>query len=255
MTILMYHSISEDPTRDRFAVSPSRFAAQMAWLAANGFRGVSVREAMDASRNEHQRTVALTFDDGFLDTCAEAFPILVQHGFSGTVFVPTGHVGGTNEWEDGAVPTKPLMGWDQIAEMATAGIEFGSHTASHLDLRPAERTAIMRELVESKQAIEDRLASEVVSFAYPYGYFRPEMPEMLAEIGYEYGLLAGTYGKNVPSTSPYELHRLPIWGGDSIGQFAAKVRGWYWWRYYTGSIAVEARWLLRRCQRSLPFGH
>jgi peptidoglycan/xylan/chitin deacetylase (PgdA/CDA1 family) len=247
MTILMYHSISDDLTRDRFALSPRRFAAQMAWLAANEFRGVSVREAMAASPNRHQRTVVLTFDDGFLDTYLRAFPILVQHGFAATVFLPTGHVGGMNEWEDGAVATKPLMGWDQIAEMAAAGIEFGSHTVSHLDLRNVRQNTIMNELAESKEVIEHKLGANVLSFAYPYGYFRPDMPEMLAETGYEYGLLAATYGRNTPATGPYQLHRLPIWGGDSLPQFVAKLRGWYWWRYYTSNIRCELNWALKKC--------
>src|SRR5260370_4076625 len=49
--ILMYHAVaevSEDP--NKLAVTPARFAEQMAWLAARGLRGVGVAELTDAVR-------------------------------------------------------------------------------------------------------------------------------------------------------------------------------------------------------------
>jgi len=242
----MYHSIPPTTSGSRYEVASGRFADQMAWLHRAGWRGVSVREALEVRGAGTDRLVALTFDDGYEDNYGHALPILTEYGFTATVFLPTGHVGGTNSWEEGDGPTTALLTWDQAAEMSGAGIEFGSHTVSHLDVRRAGVDAIQHELLESKREIEDRLGTEVVSFAYPYGYFRPEMPELLASTGYEYGLLAGTYGMNTGMTSPYELHRIPVWGEDSIWQFAAKVRGWYWWRYYTIRVRQEARWSLRR---------
>jgi len=246
MNILMYHSISQGRPRNRFEVSAESFAAQMEWLQRTGWRGTSVREALSGSG---RRMVALTFDDGYDDFYANAFPVLNHCGFSATVFLPTGHVGGTDAWEQERAIDKRLLTWAEVGEMAAAGIEFGSHTVSHLDVRQASEETIATELAESKRAIEQHVGADVVSFAYPYGYYRPEMPRLLAEADYRHGLLAGTYGRNTLDTPPYEMHRIPIWGEDSLGQFAAKVKGWYWWRYCTARAAQEARWALRQLGR------
>jgi peptidoglycan/xylan/chitin deacetylase (PgdA/CDA1 family) len=247
MIVLMYHSIPQGQLRNRFEVPAENFAAQMEWLQRTGWRGASVREAL-AGFGEPM--VALTFDDGYDDFYANAFPVLNHYGFSATVFLPTGHVGGTDEWEQEGASVKRLLTWGEVEEMAAAGIEFGSHTVSHLDVRQASEEIIAKELAQAKGEIEQHVGAGVVSFAYPYGYCRPEMPKLLAEAGYRYGLLAGTYGRNQPKTPPYEMHRVPIWSEDSLSQFAAKVKGWYWWRYYTGRAAQEARWALRQLGRS-----
>ena len=245
MIALMYHSISPGSAPHQFAVPVECFAAQMAWLARRGIRGVSAREALLAPRMDGQRVVVLTFDDGYLDNYTCALPVLQEHGFSATVFLPTDYVGRSNDWETHGPPAQHL-GWEHVREMSRAGIEFGSHTASHLDPRSADVDTIRRELVDSKRRIEDEIGLEVVSFAYPYGFFRPEMPQLLAEAGYRLAFLAGTYGINRPDTSPYALHRTPIWGRDRLAQFAGKVRGWYWWRHYTMSLCEEARWQVRK---------
>ena len=254
MTMLMYHSISLETGLGRFALPPGQFAAQMEWLKKRGFRGVSVSEGCAERLGQTGREVVLTFDDGYLDNHQVVLPILQEHGFGATIFLPTAYVGKANDWEDG-VSKLPLMTWPQIEEMAAAGIEFGSHTATHLDLRHADLSTIRDELVRSKREIEQHTRSSVASFAYPYGYSRPEIVQILAEAGYRYGLLAGTYGTNTVQWQPYELNRLPIWRTDGLTRFAAKVRGWYWWRYYTTKLNNETRWLAKRIYRSLRSGH
>lgn len=60
--------------------------------------------------------------------------------------------------------------WDQVREMAAAGIEFGSHTVSHPVLaRVGSDTQLREELVDSRRAIEQATGRPVVAFAYPVG--------------------------------------------------------------------------------------
>lgn len=253
MIALMYHSISTNPTLGRFAVAPEAFCAQMAWLAKHGFRGKSVPEAFAPEAAQDPHTILLTFDDGYRDNYESAFEVLCRHGFTATIFVPSAYVAGHNEWEAQGEPV-PLLDWSQITQMAQAGIDFGSHTATHLDSRQATLEVLREEVVGSKQALETHLGRPVIAFAYPYGYQHPELPGLLCDAGYHYAFLAATYGINTPQTDPYALHRLPIWGTDSLRRFAAKVRGWYRWRQYTLRIGTEARWLTRRLLRSAGHG-
>src|SRR5205814_48870 len=99
LPILMYHRISAAPEPGvtsyyRISTSPERFAAQMRWLADAGWRCLSVSEALAACRSGNgRRTCAITFDDGLRDVYVAAAPILRQHGFVATVYLPTAYIG------------------------------------------------------------------------------------------------------------------------------------------------------------------
>lgn len=64
-----------------------------------------------------------------------------------------------------------FLTWDEVREMATAGVEFGSHTVSHPILRSLDDRALAVELLESKRTIESHLGRECYAFAYPNGGF------------------------------------------------------------------------------------
>ena len=87
LRILFYHRVSHD--RDELAVAPDSFAEQMDYLASEAYRVVDVLTAIDLldSGKPLARTVAMTFDDGFLDVAEHALPILSERGFHATVFV------------------------------------------------------------------------------------------------------------------------------------------------------------------------
>jgi peptidoglycan/xylan/chitin deacetylase (PgdA/CDA1 family) len=230
----MYHRI--DPEPSRFSVGPESFEQQIAELAARGQARLTLRDAR--SRGD-QRAVVVTCDDGTSDTFQVAWPLLRRYGRTATVFLISDLIGGMRPGASGPIR---MMDWGQVREMAQEGVEFGSHTATHLDLRQAEVGLLRRELQRSKAAIEEQIGTEVVSFAYPFGYFRTCMPELLAEAGYKWAVLGGTYGSNRSATRPYELRRIPVEGGASL-------RAWRWGlgpacdlRYYTEKVRQELAW-------------
>ena len=94
LRILFYHRVSED--RDELAVTPARFAAQMARLARDGLRAVDVENGLALLADGRAAgSVGLCFDDGYADVAHHAVPILERHGFRATVFLPTGVIDGT----------------------------------------------------------------------------------------------------------------------------------------------------------------
>lgn len=175
-SILTYHSL--DDSGSVVSVSPRRFADQMAALNGLGYRGIALREAL-AQREENgdwpERCVALTFDDGYDSVRKHALPVLCEHGFSATLYVVSGHVGGTNDWS--TTPPKlgihPLMTWDRMRECAAAGLEIGAHTMTHRDLKTLTPEQIDQELTGCRRDIEARLEQPCDSFAYPYGRVSP----------------------------------------------------------------------------------
>ncbi len=61
------------------------------------------------------------------------------------------------------------MTWDQARRMASAGIEIGSHTATHPILTNVDMGRLEQELSESRAAIAREVGVEPVHFCYPNG--------------------------------------------------------------------------------------
>lgn len=106
--ILMYHRVAA-PRFDPWdlAVSPDRFEAQLAWLAAS--RTVLPMDAFVAGLKAGTLpadAAAITFDDGYRDNLLVAAPLLARHGLPATLFVPTGFVG-----------TAAPFWWDELADL------------------------------------------------------------------------------------------------------------------------------------------
>ena len=172
LAILTYHSL--DTSGSILSVAPQRFVEQMAHLAHLGFQGLSLREAV-AYRNTHrtwpERGVVLTFDDGYANCYEVALPVLRQHGFTATVFLVSGHVGGCNNWELplALLGTQPMLTWEQVAALAKAGLEIGAHTVTHRDLQRLTAAEVKSEISAARDDIAKRLEMPVESFAYPFG--------------------------------------------------------------------------------------
>jgi peptidoglycan/xylan/chitin deacetylase (PgdA/CDA1 family) len=238
MQILMYHNISEAGTA--MCLRPAAFARQVEWLHQAGWKSLTLREAM-AADHPPRHSVVLTFDDGFADAHSTAWPLLRERGMTATLFVVTDQVGQVPSWRN-AAPVAPLLDWGQTREMARDGWEFGSHTASHLDVRTATDDEIYEELVRSKGALEEQVETEVVSFAYPYGYFRSALPDLLRKAGYRYAVLAGGYRSVGARSDPMRLDRTPVDAGETPTKFRLKVSGWMAYRHYTEKVVSELRW-------------
>jgi len=105
-TILVYHSLAGahspwiDPSN---AEDPQVFARQMRFLAENR-RVIALADlasALAAGRTPRAGSVAITFDDGYLDNYTIAAPILSRLGLPATFFLATGYVDlGLPQWID-----------------------------------------------------------------------------------------------------------------------------------------------------------
>lgn len=185
--VLMYHSVTKyDSDPLLVTVSPDRFAAQMRWLAGRGLRGVAMRDLLAARRpGTARRLVGLTFDDGYADFAGEVVPVLLQHGFTATVFPVTGELGGHNAWDSG-YPRKPLMDADDVRRMADLGMEVGSHSVGHRSLPTLSDDELAHELVASKERLEDITGTAVTGFCYPYGHVGAREVAAVRDAGYGY---------------------------------------------------------------------
>ncbi|EGX54637.1 polysaccharide deacetylase [Streptomyces zinciresistens K42] len=185
--VAMYHSVSDCPDDPyNVTVSPARLERQLAWLAGRGLRGVSVRELLAArARGAERGLVGLTFDDGYGDFVTCALPALARRGFTATVFVLPGLLGGENAWEP-IGPRKPLLDVDDIRRAAAAGMEVASHGLTHLDLTKATEEVLYAEVNDSRDRLAAITGADVDGFCYPYGYLDERAAAAVRRAGYRY---------------------------------------------------------------------
>ncbi len=170
--ILTYHSI--DASGSPISVAPDAFARHVAWLGGGHVSVESlaaITQGGDCAADGRDR-VALTFDDAFENFGTVAWPQLRAAGLPATVFVVSGHVGGTNRWGGAAVPgipELPLLTWDALGACAAAGAEIGAHSRTHPHLSRSAAAARHEELAGCRDTIAARLGVVPQSFAYPYG--------------------------------------------------------------------------------------
>jgi peptidoglycan/xylan/chitin deacetylase (PgdA/CDA1 family) len=123
-----------------------------------------------------------------------------------------------------------MMSWDQIREMSGGGIEFGGHTMNHPILTRLPVEQAKREIVGSKERIEQELGKAVLGFAYPNGSkndFNREIERATAEAGYRTGftLLNGPLHRREVKRNPFAIRRNFISHKHSLPKFAAIVSG------------------------------
>jgi peptidoglycan/xylan/chitin deacetylase (PgdA/CDA1 family) len=230
--VLMYHGVADAPEDpNHLFVSPDRFAEQMAWLHRRGLRGVSISTLVDAMRAGRQRgLVGITFDDGYVSVLDTAVPELARYGFGATAYIISDRLGGTNEWDEG--PTWPLLSADGVRELAAAGIEIGSHAATHMRLKDAGPEHLSAEVHDSRTSLAALLGTEIRGFAYPYGSMDAAARRAVREAGYDHACAVEASKAEIGLMA---LPRIYVGQQDDAMRMAAKRL------LYRGRIALRSR--------------
>lgn len=223
--VIYYHRIDDE--QHRSCVAPRAFAEQMALLRDEGFNVVplaALRAHLDVHEPFPERTVAITFDDGFADNYSAAFPVLTRHRLPATVFLAAGYMDGDD------LPVlrdrsgiKPLT-WAQVEEMARGGVSFGAHTISHRSLPGLDAAELEREIAGSRDMVAQRLGTTIDTFCYPRGHFDENVKQVVRNAGF---LIAVTTlpGCVTADTHPFSLRRTFIARDDSLRDFQRKLDG------------------------------
>ncbi len=231
--ILMYHAVDRvDHDPNMLCVSPERFAAQMSWLRRHKLRGVAVGTLVTAMRAGRARgLVGITFDDGYASVLEHAAPVLLRHGFTATVFVISDKAGGNNDWDDGTL--WPLLTWAQVGELAAAGMEIGSHSATHMRLAGADRGRLAAEVGGSRDSLHKQTDAEVRGFAYPFGSMDAAARQAVRDAGYEYA--CAVEAPRLADLGMMALPRIYVGERDTSSRMSAKRL------LYRGYVAMQGR--------------
>jgi peptidoglycan/xylan/chitin deacetylase (PgdA/CDA1 family) len=219
-TLLIYHRVGGG-TRDELDVPTSDFARHLALL--EGHEVVSLDAALDRlDAGDTRPSVVLTFDDGFDDVHANAWPLLHERGLPFTVYLASGYVGRTMVWEGSTArgAAGRGMSWVQLEEMLASGLcTIGNHTHTHV--RPEELTE--DDVDACTDAVDRHLGVRPAHFTYPWGVPVPRMePTLRTRFR---SVSTGVLGRNLPDADQARLARVPVRRSDPEPFFAAKLVG------------------------------
>lgn len=249
--ILMYHSVSDAAEYGvhpyyRINTTPTIFAEHMRFLKESDYTPIDLHDLghLPATDLSKKKCVVITFDDGYDDFHAKAFPLLAEHHFPATVFLPTAFIGSSNE----RFPGKKHLAWDQVSWLSDRGIIFGSHTATHPRLVSLGSEEIEHEIKHSRQIIAEKLGKAIDTFSYPFKFpdadtrFKELLRKLLKRNGYTCGVTT-RIGLTSGQDDRFFMKRIPVNSCDDIPLFKAKLEGGYDWLYslqrfrkFSGSI-------------------
>jgi peptidoglycan/xylan/chitin deacetylase (PgdA/CDA1 family) len=215
--ILVYFGFSESKTGE-LVVSEKAFKEQMRFLKENGYRVITLDQLLDFLDFKGQipeKSVVITFDDGWRSLYDFAFPILRDYGFPATLFVYTDFIGG-----------KKALSWEQIEVLAANGIDIQSKTQTHRNVARLEKEESFRayfqslesEISRSKKIIEQKLKKQCKYLAYPYGETNTLVVELLKKYGYRAAFTVKR-GSNPFFVNNYMINRSIISGEFDMDQF------------------------------------
>lgn len=232
-------------------MKPGLFQEHLRYLKKNGYSSATLTETSRRLDALPPETVVITFDDGYEDNVLHSMPMLVQEGLKATFFVTSGFVGerperpprGTRLYGD-----RRMMSRSQLRELADAGMEIGSHTRSHVNVRGVLRddpTRAMAELKGSREELEEILGRPVTSFAYPngqQGVFSAATRELVKAAGFDCAVTT-MWGALTPAADTLELPRIEVRQDDGVDVLAQKLSGRYdFMSLYCRRVDRSKRW-------------
>ena len=229
--VLMYHMVREHIDGAKFnklRVQPAEFEKQVAWLKAEGFHFVTMQELQQQWGKHPEKTVAITFDDGYLDNLEYAYPILEKYQAKATIYVVVDRH--NRDWStykkahhnSGELAREPKLNDEQVQLLANSGlVEIGSHTLTHANLDKLDDAQCLHELSDSKQQLESLIQQPVTSFAYPFGIYSERDVRLAQQAGYS-NAVTTKEGIDLEQPDFMQLQRIKISGKDSL--FTVKLR-------------------------------
>ena len=155
-----------------------------------------------------EKSVLITFDDGYISQYKEALPILQKYGFKATFFL----------YMDCIDKYPVCMNSLEIKEIVKEGHLLGNHTLRHSLLTNLKDNIIEKEIIENQKLLEEKFGKENVEkvLAYPYGAQNERVIQILQKLEY-LGAVGVIRGSEKNNQNIFNLYRYLI--GDNFEFF------------------------------------
>jgi peptidoglycan/xylan/chitin deacetylase (PgdA/CDA1 family) len=235
IVFLMYHELEvparalaqSEPGYVRYILRAAAFRSQIEWLQTNGWRGLSVGEAL---RSPAGKSVAITFDDGCETDLIAAAPILHEAGFNATFYITAGFLDHPG-----------YMSGAQLRELGSFGFEIGCHSMTHAYLNDLSPQQLRTEIIDARAKLEDIIGRKVEHFSCPGGRYSGQALTLAQKAGYV-SFATSRAHSNHSRTDRFDLGRVAVMRETTQAQFEKICRGENLWKIRLGdSVRTSAR--------------
>lgn len=207
--VLMYHHIRlfDDPNDKigtNLSVPPDNFAKQLDYIKSKGYAPVTFNDLLSGDLPD--KPAILTFDDGYDNFYANAYPELKKRSMKAVVFIMTGPIGKTGSMTE-----------SELKEISSNGIEIGSHTVTHPDLTIISHDKAVKEITDSKNTLENIIGKKVISFCYPSGKYNADVENIVKSVDYNFAVT--TNGGVTTFENLFALNRFRVNNDTSVNSF------------------------------------
>ena len=211
--VLYYHSVDQNADNE-VTITPEMLEKQLKYINDNKFTTITIRELYDYLKNNKpipEKSIVITFDDGYMNSYTEAFPILKDLNMKATIFCVGNSLDGSY-----------YLSHEAIKEMSDYGIDIESHTVNHVHLDTLSYDEQLLELKKSKEILENITGKEVLSIAYPFGDYNTDTVKAAKQAGYSLGFTTNL-GLSDRSDNIFELDRIYISSNYDMNTFKALI--------------------------------
>jgi peptidoglycan/xylan/chitin deacetylase (PgdA/CDA1 family) len=232
--ILMYHMITEPIEGAKFnslRVAPSMFEKQIQYLVDEGWHFFTMSELVNRKDSLPEKSLAITFDDGYEDNYLNALPILKKYKAKATIYLVVDRH--NREWSSkrkkknntNELMNEPKLQDEQVTALIDSGlIEIGSHTMTHDNLPNLSQEAKVQEIVDSRKLLQDKFNITCESFCYPFGLYDDRDLHLVEQAGYTNATTVEKGIAEIPFSNKFLLKRITISGKDSFYAFLLKMK-------------------------------
>ena len=189
VSVLGFHDFSDTAPETAMRTRTSKFRKQMEVIRQLGIPVISMDDFIAWKKGDKevpQKSILLTFDDGWKSFYTDAYPILKELHFPFTLYLYKDYVDG-----GGRALTTAM-----IQEMVANGASIGSHSVNHpypIAVKNARKKGIpvydaylRMQMGDSKVFLESKFPVKVTTYAFPGGFYTEEMLTLADELGYQY---------------------------------------------------------------------
>lgn len=211
IAIIGYHHIvpDEDKTayykHNMWVNSLSSFERQMQYLYDEGYQSITLDELYDwycGTITLPEKSVVITFDDGFYSSIQFAQPVMAQYGFTGSVFV-IGSLIDENRTDYIADKRQHASTEDMQNNI---GLKFYAHSYDLHKKTPDFKVDILTKDALTADTLKEKDNVDITYYAYPYGHYNPMIQKVLKEQGVQ---LAFGYNENRKARLDDDRYAIP----------------------------------------------
>lgn len=220
LIIIYYHEIVNDGDGYHYQkIDRSKFIEQMKFLSEQGYNSIFFSEL---NYNIPEKSIIVSFDDGFRSVYNNAFPIMKRYKIKGNIYLPTAFIGQDDKF----------LNWEMVNELIKSGYyEMQAHTHNHLDIRTLNYSSLLMQIQKSDEMFQNKLGYLPDAFCMPYGTYNRKSLDYLRSTNRYKFLLGSYYGRVNPSKlDKMVIPRIGISNNDSLDVFRKKLDGNYDWK-------------------------